>query len=160
MTNTTQEQDHALGLKIVRQFFDASRLNYPFAVSYSFDEMLKTLEGRLGGKTFLATLGLAAHFADMDSSETYSAMYALARKAGGKIPEKNGDFKNFMIDQATSVNFTDAVIYTATETGKTVIKGFEEVGNSVLLTGKIVNFLLPVIVLYFGYMYLNKKVLK
>lgn len=150
-------QDRARGLSILRQFYDSSKMLFPFAVTYTFEEMLKTIESRAAGKTFADGLGLGATLAEMNSSETYSAMNSLAKQAGGKIPSKNGDFKTFLIDQATSVNFVDAVVYTATESAKDVVKGAEQIGNSVLMTGKLVTWLLPVAVVYFGYLYLKKK---
>lgn len=150
-------QDRARGLSILRQFYDSSKMLYPFGVTYTFEEMLKTIESRAGGKTFADGLGLGAIFAEMSSSDTYAAMNALAKKAGGKIPSQNGDFKNFLIDQATSINFVDAVVYTASESAKDVVKGAQEIGDSVLRTGKLVTWLLPVAVIYFGYLYLKKK---
>lgn len=155
---TTAAQDRELGLKILKSFYDSSRSNYPFAVQYSFNELLKTLESRIGGKTFVSGLGLAAALAEFDNSDISDSMYALAKAAGGKIPAKNGDFYAFMVDQGTKVSFTGAIVYTATESAKDIVLGAQQIGDSVLLTGKLINWLLPVIVIGFGYLYLKKKV--
>lgn len=155
---TTAAQDHALGLEIVKKFYDGAKFNYPFSVNYSFDEMLKVLQSRTGGKTFLSGLGLAASLAEFDSGDIKNSMYALAKAAGGKIPAKNGDFYAFMVNQGTSVNFIDAIIYTTKESAKDIATGAQAVGDSLISTGKIVTWIFPVAFIYFAYLYLNKKV--
>lgn len=155
---TTALQDQTLGLEILKKFYEGAKFNYPFAVTYSFDEMLKVLQSRTGGKTFIQGLGLAAAVAEFDSGDIKNSMYALAKAAGGKIPSKNGDFYAFMVNQGTSVNFVDALIYTATESAKDVATGAQAVGDSLISTGKILTWIFPVAFIYFGYLYLNKKV--
>jgi hypothetical protein len=157
MTTTTAE-DKALGLKILQKYFEGARSYYPFAVQYSFDEMVKTLESRTGGKNFVSGLGLAAALAEFDDDDIYNSMYALAKAAGGKIPSKNGDFYAYMVDQGTSIKFVDALVYTATESAKDVANGAVAIGDSLISTGKILTWVFPIAVLYFGYLYLNKKV--
>ena len=150
--------DRERGFKILKQFYDNARSYYPFSVQYTFDEMIKVLETRLGGKTFADSLGLGATVAEMSDDDTYEAMRSLARQSGGKIPAKNGDFRSFMIDRATQVSFTDAIAYTATESAKTITEGFQEVGETLISTGKILNLIFIPVVLYFGFKFLNKKV--
>lgn len=149
--------DKELGLKILRSFYDSSRANYPFAVQYSFDELVKTLESRTGGKAIAEGLGLGARLAEFSDSDIRDSMSALAKASGGKIPSKNGDFYAFMVDQGTKISFTGAIAYTATESAKDIVKGAQQIGDSVLLTGKLVTWLLPVAVIGFGYLYLKKK---
>lgn len=154
---TTQEQDKALGLKILKSFYDGAKFNYPFAVIYSFEELVSTLESRLGGKNFIAGLGLAAYSAGFDNDDIKTSMYALAKAAGGKIPAKNGDFYAYMVDQSTSVNYVNAIAYTVKESLGDIATGAQAVGDSLLSTGKILTWIFPVVVLYFGWIYLNKK---
>lgn len=154
---TTAAQDLALGQKILRNFYDSAKSFYPFAVVYSFDELVKTLEARVGGKTFISGLGLAASLADFSDNDINSSMSALARNSGGKIPSKNGDFYAFMVDQGTKVSFTGAVSYTVAQSALDIVSGAQQVGESVLATGKILNFLLPIAVVYFGFLFLKNK---
>lgn len=149
--------DKELGFKILKSFHDSSRSYYPFATIYSLDSLVKTLEGRLGQRNFVEGLGLAARLAEMSDSKINSSMKGLARASNGKIPAKNGMFYSYMVDAATAVSFVDAVTYTAKESAKDIVKGAQAVGDQVLLTGKILNFLLPAIVLYLVYVYVVKK---
>jgi hypothetical protein len=152
--------DHEQGLKVLRAFYDYSKYEYPFACTYSFQELLDTLHKRVGGKFIEDGIGLGVNSVDgFNDSKINSSMQALAKASGGKIPSKNGDFFAFMTNEATKVNFVDAIAYTATESAKDIVTGAQKIGDSVLLSGQLLTWLLPVAVIYFGYMYLNKKVL-
>jgi hypothetical protein len=149
--------DKDLGLKILRSFYGSARYSYPFATNYSFDDMIAILHSRVGGKNIESGLGLAANLADFDDDKINTSMRALALSSGGKIPSKNGDFYAFMVNEATKVNFVDAIVYTTKESAKDVVNGAAKVGDSLLFTGQIVIWLLPIAVVYFGYVYLKNK---
>lgn len=150
--------DKDLGIKVLKSFYNYSRGIFPFKTVYSFDQLVKTLEARKGGGPgYVESLGMSVRFAEMDDSKINSSMYSLAVMSSGKIPSKNSDFYNFMVNEATKINFVDAIAYTAVESAKDIAKGAQQIGDSVLLTGKLITYLLPVAVLWFGYMYLKKK---
>jgi hypothetical protein len=150
--------DNELGEKVLKSFYDNSRRLFPFGAVYTYDEMKKTLTSRLGGKGFIEGLGLAVRLAEFDDSKIENSMEALAQSSGGKIPSSNRNFYDFMIDESTKINFVDAFQYTTTESVKDIVSGAEVIGNSLIDSGKLLTYVLPFAVLFFGYLYLKKKV--
>lgn len=149
--------DIELGEKVLRAFYNYSRSAYPFASIYSYDELKRALTSRKAGQGFIESLGMSVRFAELSDSKINSSMKALAQASGGKIPSKNSDFYNFMIDEGTKINFIDALIYTATESAKDIGTGVQAVGNTLIDTGKILRIIFIPVVLYFGYQILKKK---
>lgn len=149
--------DKELGLKVVRAFYDKSKWNYPFATTYKLEELISAIEKRAGGKGMLEGLGIAVREVGFSDSEIVSAMNRLAGMSGGKIPATNGMFWQALNNQAAEFKFVDAIVYTTTESAKTIVEGAAQVGDQLLLTGKILNFLLPAIILYMVYMWVQKK---
>lgn len=148
-TPNKSDPDYIRGLDILKRFFDASKTINSSAVKYSFDEMVKTLEARTGQKAFVEGLGLGVNASGFSNSKIQNAMTSLAKQANGKIPAKNQDFRDHLIDESRKVDFVDvvsAVKFVTVESAKDIAKGAQAVGDSVILTGKLLNYALPVIV--------------
>ena len=84
-------------------------------------------------------LGLGINLGEVPEYRVKSAMISLARNSGGKIPLSNNDFRDYLINEATKVSFTDAVTFTVVESTKQIAQGAQAIGESVILTGKLVN---------------------
>ncbi len=146
--------DRELGLEVLRSYYRF--WNKPSITFDSFVEMIKARRP-MGGEAFISGLGMGVREAEINSYRYTDAMRKLAIASGGKLPARNGDFFNYLSGVSINVNFIDAITYTATESAKDVLKGAESVGNSILTTGKILNFLLPAILLIFVFFWLNGK---
>lgn len=149
--------DIELGERVLKAFYNYSRSAFPFASIYSYDELKKILTSRKGGQGFIEGLGMSVRFADLSDSKINSSMKALANASGGKIPGKNSDFYNFMINESTQVSFVDAFVYTAKESAKDIGSGVQSIGETLIDTGKILKIIFIPVVLYFGYQILKKK---
>ena len=151
------DPDYIRGLDILKRFYDASKTINSSAVKYTFDEMVKTLEGRTGQKAFVEGLGLGVNASGFSNSKIQNAMTSLAKQAKGKIPAKNQDFRDHLIDESRKVDFVDAVKYVAVESAKDVVKGAQAVGESVIFTGKLLTYALPIIVGTVVYFWVKKQ---
>lgn len=149
--------DKEFGLKIIKQYYDYMKSYYPFKFLISFDELIKILESRVGGKALISGLGLAANLTEMDTGDTSDAMKDLAKISNGKIPETNGAFYQALSGEATSFKFVDAVVFTTKGTAEELLEGSQAIGSSLILTGKIGTYLLPVICVVMAFVYLQKK---
>lgn len=136
----------SIGRKAIQYFYDEQKRLFSSKAPKSFDDLIKILEARQGGKNFLLGLGLGISLAEVPEYRIKSAMLNLARNSGGKIPQSNNDFRDYLINEATKVNFTDAVTFTVVESAKQIANGAQAVGESVILTGKLINYALPFIV--------------
>lgn len=149
--------DAEIGRKAMLIFHQYWRA-YPAASKYSFDQMMALLKKRpLGGEALLDGLGFGIRETGMSDSKVTWAMRNLASASQGRLPARNQDFFTYLSNEAVKVSFVDAAIYTAVESAKDIGSGVEEIGNSVLTAGKILNFLLPVIILGAIYFYLDDK---
>lgn len=150
--------DIELGTSVIKKFWSYWKIKNP---NVTFDQLLSMLKNRkpMGGDAFLDGLGFGVRSAEMSDSKIDSAMKLLAQSAGNQIPAKNGDFFQYLSNQSTKVTFVDQIKFAASAAVDTVgaVGGaVVDVGDKLLLTGKIVNFLLPAIGLFFLASYLNK----
>lgn len=151
----TSDPDYIRGKDILKRFYDANKSVASKNVNYTFEQMLSTLTSRKGNVAFIESLGLGVNASGFSNSKVQNAMYNLAKKAQGKIPASNADFRNYLIDEGTKVSFVDAITFTVVESAKDVVKGTQAIGESVIFTGKLLNYALPVIagvVVYFWVM--------
>lgn len=156
--------DAQLGEKVIQRFYAYWKLT-PSGAKVSYDQLLNILKSRkqMGGNAFLEGLGLGIRLVREENPEAMtdsridSAMKKLALASEGKIPEKNYDFFRFLSNEATKVNFVNAVAYTVTESAGDILSGVQDVGESLITTGKILNFLLPAIGLFFVLSWVNKS---
>src|SRR5690606_18262889 len=103
---------------------------------------------------YLDGIGLGAR--EISDYRIETAMRNMAIQASGRIPSNWQDFFKFLQNEAVKINWIDAAAYVATESGKDLLDGAEEIGKSVIFTGKILNFLLPAIVIFLVFFYLKK----
>ena len=144
------------GLKLLRAFHDYSK-HYP-VYKISFEQLVSFLEKRPNQKNFVSILGGAVLNSGTNQGDSIIAMQSLGFNSKGRIPSSNGNFISAIVEKATSFSYVDAVVYTAKETVSQVADGVASVGNTLIDTGKILQFLFPVAVVYFLYIFLKKKV--
>ena len=145
------------GADALKRFHTASRSLFPNSVNYSYEELIGTLTKRTGQIAFVDSLGFAINSVGFSNSRVQSAMYSLAQKAQGKIPSKNGDFFNHLQNEGYKINFVDAVTFVTKESVKDIVTGAQAIGDSIITTGKIFNFLLPAIVGVVVYFWVMKQ---
>lgn len=152
MTDTERGR---LALRVFYSFWKT----YPEASKFTYEDLEKMLTSRrpMGGAAFLDGLGGGIREAGMSDSRVTEAMRSLAQNSRGKLPATNMDFFTYLTNQATKINYIDAAVYTFAETAKDVGRGVVSVGESILTVGKIMNFFLPAIAIFFIVIWLNKK---
>lgn len=149
--------DYLRGADALKRFHTAAKSLFPKNVNYTYDQLLVTLSKRTGQVAFVEGLGLAINSVGFSNSQVQTAMYSLAQKAMGKIPSKNGDFFNHLQDEGYKINFVDAVTFVAKESVKDIVVGAQAIGDSVLLTGKLLTYALPVIAGVVVYFWVQKQ---
>lgn len=146
--------DIELGTKVLKSFWNWSRMLNAGSFKVSFDEFLKSYGSKIN--IYLDGIGGAIKAAEVSDSRIDSAMRSLAIASKGKIPSDYQVYFKYISNEAVKVNWIDAVAYTAIESVKDIASGAQAVGNSILTTGKILNFLLPGIALIFVIFWINK----
>lgn len=151
------DPDYVKGLDVLKRFYDYSKSMFPKNVTYTFQTMIETLGARKGQVAFVESLGLIVREVGFSTSKIQSAMKSLAQRAQGKIPSKNGDFYMQLQDEGAKIEFVDAFKYVTVETAKDVGKGLVEVGNTLITTGKMLNFVFPALVGVVVYFWIMKQ---
>lgn len=132
------DADTAEGYQILSQFYTYAS-SYPgFSLSSPVDILnfyMQTWGGPFSPNAFLAGLGLGALSAGMGSSDTDSAMQALASQGAGQIPANPSDFASFLTNQATTVSDWAAAAYAAKQVAVGVGEGLEQVGTTLTNIG-------------------------
>lgn len=154
--------DYQRGYDAIAYYHSAMRALYASSFRYSLPEFIAILKRLPGAKALEEGLGLGTRTAGPDEtplseSQVRRAMDNLARRGGGKIPSKYLDFFFSLSNEAVKINFVDAAAFVTVESAKDVITGAQSVGDSLITSFKILNFLLPAIVILFVYFWLNKK---
>lgn len=141
--------DRDQGLKVLRAF----HRNSP-SLSMSFEVFLATMWPDVKKREiYIDGIGFGAR--EISDSRIESAMRNMATQARGRIPSKWQDFFTFLSNEAIKINWLDAAAYTFTESAKDIAGAAESVGNQLIFTGKILNFFLPVILIFLVLYYLN-----
>lgn len=149
-------KNQALGEKLLKAFHDENR-NYG-GYKITFDQLKAILQARPNQKSFVRNFGGTISVANISESDAIQAMKNLARSSRGRIPARNADFTQAVVDKTTAFSFVDAVTYTAVETTKDVVKGVTEIGNTLITTGKWINAIFPVAALVVLYFVIKKKI--
>lgn len=147
--------DKDLGLKVFKAFHSWNKSFHPTVFKYSLDEFLNFYGKKKD--IYLDGIGGGVRESGISDSRIDSAMRSMAQQSKGKIPENPLDMFKYLINESVKINWVDAVTYTVTESSKDVLSGAESVGKTLITTGKIINFLLPAILLFFLYVWLNNK---
>ena len=116
----------------------------------NFDELLNTVSK--GHPTiFLEGFGFAIEQVENDSwfgsSKVRDAMNELAANAMGKIPSNQNSFFKALSDEFQKIEFVDAASFVVVDSGKTIIKGAQEVGDTLITTLKGIGFIFPIVVI-------------
>lgn len=149
--------DYERGIKALTSYHTTMRSMYPSSFRYSFTEFLSMVKQMKLGKALADGLGGAIRETSLSDYQVSASMTELARRGLGKIPSGLQDFFFALQGEATKVKFVDATLYVLTETGSDIVSGVQSVGDSILTTGKILNFLLPAILLLFVFFWLDGK---
>lgn len=127
---------------------------YPFSI----DSLISSLTSRPFQKNFVEGLGSAIILAETSMSNVASGMETLARKGGGNIPANNNSFYQAIAnDVRDNISYVSAASFVVAESAKDVINGAQAVGDKLILTGKILTFFLPVLVIGGLLIFLNEK---
>lgn len=148
--------DQERGTKALKAYYGYMRSMYPSTFKYSEAEFFVILSKIKGGKALADGLGGGIREVGMSDSEVNTSMRRIAQVGAGKIPATYYDFFSALINEATKFNLADAAAFTIVESGKQVLGAAQDVGNQLIFTGRIVNFFLPLILIFIGLVFLNK----
>lgn len=149
--------DKEIGEKALRTYFGYMRSMYPATFKYSLPEFMVIISKLRGGKALAEGLGLGIRETEMSDSSVSVSMKRVAQMGGGKIPASMMDFFNALIKHSSNINFVDAAAYVVVESLKDAGKAAQAVGSQLIFTGKILTFILPVVILAFVYFWLDGK---
>lgn len=151
--------DKEIGLNVVKRFWYWHQTYFGKTNRLTFEEFQKKIPkfelviDSIGG-------GVRSVNEDIEfltQSRIDQAMRNLALKSNGSLPKDGQVFFKYLMNESVKVDWVDAIAYTTKETAKDVGSGLVEIGNSVLTTGKILNFLLPLILLGAVFFFLDGK---
>lgn len=149
--------DKEIGLKVFRSYWNWSRAFNGSSFNYSFEQFLKVMQPNQKKLDILLDgVGGGVREAGVSDSRIETAMRSLAKSSGGKIPSNPMQFFYYLSNEATKINWLDATAFVVTESAKDIIKGAQSVGDSIITSAKIINFLLPAIALIFVFFWINK----
>jgi hypothetical protein len=150
--------DLELGKKVLKSFYDNARFYFPKQYNFSFEIFLKTYqpdEKKLN--IILDGIGGGVRETELSDSKIKDAMAKMALASGGKVPSSYNAFFQYLQGEASKISWVDAAGFVAKESAIDILKGAQSVGDSLIFTGKILNFLLPAIALVFVFYFINKK---
>ena len=150
--------DKETGLKVLRSFWkwNGSFNGSVFKLSFN-DFLLKIQPDKKKLDIALDSIGMGIREAEISDSKIESAMRTMAIESKGKTPSNAYDFFKYLSNEAVKINYIDAVLYTAKESLGDVASGAQSIGKQLIFTGKIFNFLIPIIALIFLYSWVKKK---
>lgn len=146
--------DKDRGLKVFRAFWNWNR-TFHRSFNLSFDEFLKSYGNK--ADIYLDGIGSGIRFADVSDSRIDTAMRSMARNSNGQIPKNPLVMVQYLSNEAVKIDWRDAAGSILADTAGDLLEGAADLGNSLITTGKILNFLLPVIALVVVYYLLNKN---
>lgn len=135
----------AVGREALTHFFNASKKYTAF--NYSFDNMLEIIAGSPKAvQFFLDGIGTAIIEIQKDDfltgNSVKTAMTKLADVSKGKLPEK-AYFYSALSTEASNVTFIQALPSVIKGTATDLVNGAQQIGNTIIDTGKILNMLFP-----------------
>lgn len=104
--------DMNVGLDYLTKFF-ASPLNSGSRDPNAYIAQMAKKYGATKVNTDIAGLGLGIKLAELSESSVQASADNLASVAGGRVPSSIADFRQSLVNQATSTPFTDAVLESA-----------------------------------------------
>lgn len=94
---------------------------------------------------------------NVSDSRIDTAMRTLAQASNGRAMKNPLEVFQAFQGDIHNINWLDAAAFVAVESGKDILNGAETIGNSVIFTGKMLTYLLPVIALVFVFFFINSK---
>lgn len=150
--------DIEIGRKVLKFFWMWHQTYFQGKLKLSFDEFLVRIQPNPTKLNILMDgIGGGVKSVEISDSRIDAAMRNMAIQSQGKLPKDGQVFFKFLINESTKIDWVDATIYVAKESAGDVLKGAQAVGDSLISAGKILNFLLPAIVLGAVFFWLNDK---
>lgn len=143
------------GDAVFKKLWEWTKRLYPTTFLYSYDEF-KALYGTKIN-IYLDGIGFGVNSVSMSESRIDTAMKNLAQASGGKAPKNPLKIFDFLQNEAVKIDWLDAAVYVTAETAKDIGSGVAEIGDSLLTAGKVLNFLLPALVVIGVLWWVNDK---
>lgn len=150
--------DQEIGFRVLKSFHRWSAYYNKSTFKLTYDQFLKALQPDTKKLNILADgLGGGVREVGLTDKQIDDAMSSLAITSRGRIPSRFTDFFNYLQNEGLKINWIDAAAFTVKESAKDVLSGAESVGKSLILSGKILNFILPGIVIFYAFHAINKN---
>ena len=140
------------------RFFHNYSLKYDAYTPESLDDLLN-----MYGKKrdiYLDGIGMVIRENAMSPYTVEGSMAKLARTAEGKIPKDHQGYISALGNQAGQINWLDLTATVVTETTSQIVSGVQAVGDNVVSTLKIANWLWPIALFAFLALWYQSKVKK
>lgn len=144
-----------VGLDAFQKFYNMQRLFHGNKVTYSFDEMLNFYGKKKD--VYLNFVGDLITDKIVTQGRLDAALNQLARDSNGLILKNPILISNYIQNQAVKMDWVEMTKFVAIESSKDILKGAAAIGDSIISTGKILTYLLPVIVIGGLFIYANQK---
>lgn len=135
-----------VGRQALTYFYQASKKYLVF--NYTFDQMLEIIAGSPKAVQFFLD-GVGTAIIEIQRDDLFltgngvkTAMTKLADVSKGQLPKKEY-FYSAISTEASNVTFIQALPSVIKGTTEELVKGAQEVGNTLIDTGKILNLLFP-----------------
>lgn len=138
--------DIETGKKALTYFHNAS-LKYPAYGGRSFEDLL-SLYGKKAS-IYLDGVGFAINANALSDSKVKSSMETLAKKSQGRIPKDHQAYIAAIGNSAAQVSYLDLTASVAKDVAITVAEGAQAVGDNVISTLKILNYVWPLALGFF-----------
>lgn len=145
-----EEYDVSRGRQVLQIFHDLMKRYSAYQNSFAqtlayFAQNNKSLE-----PVVLEGLGMQARTGNLTDEKIKSAFANLVSNLRGNLPSSYQGrpwniLTNTMRGEAVKIDWTEAAKYVASDTGKTLVKGLQQTGESVITTMKTAKFILPFI---------------
>ena len=146
--------DVVIGKQALQYFFEASR-SYAAFTFKSFADFYAVYGKK--ADIYAEGIGLAIRVNDMSDSKIKAAMYSLAKQTQGRVPADHQAYVKSLGSQAGQINYIDLTLTVAKEVGGKVVDGAVSVGDNVIATAKILNYVWPAAVLFFLFTWYQTK---
>lgn len=141
------DPDHIKGMQILGWYFNEARRYSRFP----YKDINSMLNFYSAGKAKVLPEGVGMAFrigqmgvSRLTDAKAQAAMINLARKGAGQMPTNWNDFQS-ALNNAGNPSFFDAVKYVSVNTGKDIVGAAQKVGDTLVMTGNIARWLIPMI---------------
>nr|BFD59652.1 hypothetical protein CKG001_17590 [Bdellovibrio sp. CKG001] len=146
--------DIEIGREALRHFHNAS-LKFDSYEPDSLDELISYYGKKKD--IYLDGVGMVIRENNMSQHAVEGAMQTLAKQAQGRIPKDHQGYVSALGNQASKISWLDLTSTVAVETVSTVAKGAQSLGDNVVSTLKVANWIWPIALFAFvGLWYFGK----